>query len=835
VDVNGTKFHLVAGRDDWGGWLLDGSTPPLSALWDEDQHPSLEWDDPSASLRLARKTPLFPPLEGQPRLDPSQRRGAGRDHYGNWYWIDADESGIRFLPAGARQSVAFWRAADRAAAGVPADATTFAPCQPTAPPTLLLRGLAVTERHYLVVGDPTEHGLLVFDLHRGGTPLLLRWPDAVPFTPWDLAPTPDGGLLVLDHEHLTYWRLDSRFRLLADVAPDDDALFQPAPPAAGRNVVRGATYPSGYPLAAGSPPEPLSPISIEPGLAGNVLILDTDPGRPYSLVYEYHDAEVVAIHSLEKAVEAADPQQEGVSTLYSVVAHDFAFLPPAAELPTAGGTRPRCGCGCAGQGTTAGGTAAAAASPEPATLYVAGWDGKQAFAFQQARAGDQLEGQRDFWPLRRWEGKALVGAGDQVYYDFADRWIPLQIFVACHYAGRAVATSPLTFAADVPGRPFDSAVPGTVWHRLLLDAQIPPGASISLRARAADETDLLAQAGWLPQPAPYLRSGGAELPYYDPWADLHAAGEPLPDGTGTWELLLQGVAGRYLQVELTVAGSGRSTPALRALRAWYPRFSYADHYLPAIYREDPTAASFLDRWLANFEGLYTDLEDKIEHVAALFDPRTAPPDALAWLACWFGLALDPLWDVDRRRFFIRHADELFRRRGTTPGVEIALRLYLDAVVDDRLLDPRCWGQGDVRIVEEFLRRGPAGFAYEAPDAHGARVLRPLTLDDVTAAAHRFTVLVPHDLTADQLAMAERIVTLEKPAHTAFALKRYWDLFVVGEARLGLDTRLGLGSRFVPHLLGSTYLPEGYLEAPYPFDVADRMVLDRDRVGDLPPL
>ncbi len=37
------------------------------------------------------------------------------------------------------------------------------------------------------------------------------------------------------------------------------------------------------------------------------------------------------------------------------------------------------------------------------------------------------------------------------------------------------------------------------------------------------------------------------------------------------------------------------------------------------------------------------------------------------------------------------------------------------------------------------------------------------------------------------------------------------------------------------LLGSASLAQSYLGAPYPFDIADRMVLDRDRLGNLPAL
>ena len=82
----------------------------------------------------------------------------------------------------------------------------------------------------------------------------------------------------------------------------------------------------------------------------------------------------------------------------------------------------------------------------------------------------------------------------------------------------------------------------------------------------------------------------------------------------------------------------------------------------------------------------------------------------------------------------------------------------------------------------------------------------------------------------RLALVERLITLEKPAHTGFEVKPYWALFRVGSARLGLDTRLNEGSRYVALLLGYTALAEGFLAAPHPFDITDRIVTSRDAPG-----
>jgi phage tail-like protein len=828
MDVNGTHFHLLYGRADWGACLaLDAEVEPvpsLAELWaliDEAEQPPLQWNAGGGYLHLKREAPIFYNAAETERLQPDMRRGAGRDQYGHWYWIDEQESGIRFLANGERASVSFWSWADQPVDCPPAvPPGDFADAVPPTPQRLRLRGLAVTTRHYLVVGNLSQHGLLIFDLHRGGPPVLLQWPDEVPFAPWDMAPTPEGGVLILDRDNARYWALDEHFRLFAETefVP---ALFQPAADEARPNLARYNAQPLGYPL------EFADPLSIESGPDGHALVLFTTPGQP-SIIGEYDAGERVASYLLDDVLDVADggPADGDDSDEIAIGAHDFAYIaccvgerddcPPCLDITAAQGGEPR----------------------QLHLLYVARGDGNQVIAFvmdrsvlesEAAEEGEHLplQTQPDYLPLRRWQAKALVAAAGSIWYDFAGRWVPLQIFVDCRYARQGALATPLptSFEDEQPhGQQFDSGIIGCTWHRVLLDADIPPGTAIFVRARAADDLALLSGTSWQAQPMPYLRSGGSEIPFYTtPLADEGSR-------QGTWELLLQGVQGRYIQLELTLQGSGRSTPRLYALRVWFPRFSYLDHYLPAIYREDPVPASFLERWLANYEGLYTNLEDKIEHMPRLLDPRTAPAETLGWLAGWFGVALDPLWTEERRRFFLRHAYELYSRRGTVPGIEIGLRLYLDDEVGEWLFDPACWGTSNVRIVERFLTRNtnPRVYGDTAPTTTTAA-------DEPAASAHRFVVLLPHGLTPEEYEMAQRIIDLEKPAHTAFELTRYWNMFRVGEARLGQDTQLGEASLIGPLQLGADALADAYLQAPYPFNVRNRLISDRDRLGDAPGL
>lgn len=836
MNVNGSKFHLVHARSDWRRWISLQDEATLGEIFDNAElYPdaTVEWNRRERNLRLARQLVQFRTAAEQPPTSLENRRGSGRDRYGHWYWIDETESAIRFLAHGETEAVTFWRSTSSGdCPPLPRLPGSFAPVAEVSAGPLPLRGLTVTAGHYLVVGV-VDQGLLIFDLHRGGPPVLLLWnpPPGERFIPWDMAATPDGGLLILSREGPRYWRLNRNFQLTTALAgpsePPPETTFQPAelPPDAEPRRERRLPPLNGYELNGGDDHDPpADPISIESGPDGSVLILNAPAGGA-SAVYEYVDENLRTVYELTYSV--ADP--ETGTEERELEAHDFAYLPV-----TAGSLRamPLQAVEQAEAGMTV------------HLLFVARRDGNQVVVYLLEPETMDIDAQPDYLPLRRWQEKALVAAGDRVYYDFAGRWIPLGVFLDCEYATAAVIESPVDFQRryrpdstpdpanllnGLPEQPFDSNIEGCVWHRLFLDAEIPAGTRVLVEARAADKPEALALAPWQAQPRPYLRSGGAELPYYDPFA-TRREDPSLGERAGTWELLFQGINGRYIQLRLTLQGTGRATPEIQSLRLWYPRFSYEAEYLPGIYGEDPVSASLSERLLANFEGLYTDIEERIVHVDRLLDPRTVPPETMEWLAEWLGVVLHPLWDEGRRRFFIRFAHRLYTMRGTLPGLVVSLRIFLDEELDESLFDPECILRSRIRIVEHFLTRDVAGTVFGDPES----VATPGAT--VAASAHRFSVLLPHRLEEDRATntdarrMVERIVELEKPAHTWFDVREYWNMFRVGEARLGLDTSIGYSTYFQPLVLGDSILPHATLGCPYPLNVEDRFVMGRNQVG-----
>ncbi len=954
MDVNGTRFHLLLGQRDWERQRFSVSRAAPEA------QPDLEWAEARTSLGLRSRLFHFPAPPGDKALLPQDRRGAGQDRYGNWYWLAEDEAEIRFLGTASREAEHFWSVEDladtqRCSAGEGA----FRPAEPSPlPQPLSLRGLTVTEHHYLIVGVLDPAGLLIFDLHAGGPPLQLLWPEQVPFAPFDIAPAPGGGVWILDCQSADpdyeprYWALDRYFRVITvdhgqvTTSPGGEDDFQLETESA-RDGPR-CSFPTAITLAMSCPLPGRRPVAIESLPDGTVLILDRKATDDDVRVSRYRFGRQLGPHvSLTAAMVG---HLTGLSPLHG---HDIAFVLDDNQSP----------------GLIKG------------ALYLATADGNQAYAFRftadDVNISLTAELLRQYFPMRLYSGKALVAAGGSVYYDLQDRWLPLAKQPRPRYVAQGVLETEL----------FDGREPGCTWHRLFIDACIPSGTAVRIESRAADDPERLPAIAWQPEPPLYRRATGSELPYHQPFAEEERKG----DGVGTWELLLQRAQGRFLQLRLTLQGSKRSTPWLRALRVYYPRFSYLKEYLPAAYQADEVSALFIDRFLANVEGTYTVLEGKIEQAQALFDARTAAAEYLDWLAGWFGVGFDREWSEAKRRLFLTHAIELFNQRGTVAGLIRAIRLALDPCPDEILFtqDVTACSVGRVaacsaiapsvrfavRIVEQFLTRSTPGVVYGDPtEAVGPGVTTPATdwtpdqgaeplqrhyrtylqarydtpdklstawgetytsfdqvflspvLPDedthptvaadwrnftrralgftyatVTAAdeevyqaflarryrhvnrlndayqetyetfgavklpgrdrfpadgprlydwiqfvsvvlptkrkAHAFTVLVPTTPESDrtfqmrQLDLVRRVVELEKPAHTSFVVKQYWALFRVGEARLGLDTILGAGSRLVALMLGASYLTEGFLASSEPWNVADRIVTGRDRTGD----
>jgi phage tail-like protein len=205
---------------------------------------------------------------------------------------------------------------------------------------------------------------------------------------------------------------------------------------------------------------------------------------------------------------------------------------------------------------------------------------------------------------------------------------------------------------------------------------------------------------------------------------------------------------------------------------------YLNH-LPAVFREDPFAGSFLLAFEAVLSGRdgVEGLEQIAGRIADHFDPGKTPDDFLPWLAGWVALSLRADWDAGTKRGFIAEIVPLYRKRGTLAGLKRMLEIYLRPLGDEVSRD-------DVVIYDDF----------DTPP-HFFQVQLKLTQAD--------PILLR---TTQEIARA--IIDQEKPAHTFYALN-----VVIPTMRL-VSEKLRKAENNVPDLLmigqntrfGSTVVP-----------------------------
>jgi phage tail-like protein len=505
--------------------------------------------------------------------------------------------------------------------------------------------------------------------------------------------------------------------------------------------------------------------------------------------------------------------------------------------------------------------------PGKAAVMVATSDNslKEAIVYAVSPDTSRSDPVGDFYPLRNHDGGPFLhGLTQPPHYPIGpDATAPLYAISLPSFAASGEAQNK---------RALDSGSDQTVWHRLYLEAIIPPHCRITVRLASSPTRDgHLTDGDWYahqfgqpsaPEPAADRNavaprgawvSAASEIPFHP-----GLIGCPHEkDKSGLFTVLIQrsgrrvrSLRGRYLRVKVEFSGDGRSTPELVALRAYASRFSYLGHYLPELYRESvfgpdadgkgsATPADFLERFVDNMEGMLTPIENRIAGSYLLSDPRATPDDALEWLGSWVGMAFDPAYPVARRRSLLENARALAEKRGTIGGLSLAIDIATGGSVS----------RGEVVIVEDFrLRRVfatilGADYAEEFDPlvcgtvASGnsyvgdSLILGEEYRSDVFALldasipetpaqqaavaalfdglANRVTVLVHDEVDPQDLGLIRRIVDQETPAHVLSRVVTARYPFLLGVASLvGVDTFLAPPAAPVPVRLEQSRIGAG---------------------------
>jgi phage tail-like protein len=440
-----------------------------------------------------------------------------------------------------------------------------------------------------------------------------------------------------------------------------------------------------------------------------------------------------------------------------------------------------------------------------------------------------------------------------------DGWLELEPVAAADYDGGAVAVAPdgriaFTTAAGIgwtagpavrrrtAGRVVSYRLDGGAyrlrWGRVFLDACLPPGTDLRLRFVASDDDEVVDPVDWQqaerdtatvphpertpplpPRQALEAAADGVAQPLFRrptgrerPWTQIAA-----DDRFETYEAPVAAARGRYLWVVLDLAGTAVATPRVRAMRVERPGHRLPGH-LPRSWSRDEAAADFLQRYLAPAEGMVHELDERAAQRALLVDPATTPQEALGWLASFAGLVLDRRWSEAARRTLVAEAYRLFRRRGTPAALRRILEIYLG-------YEPAFIEQWQLRGIPGGVLGAAAGSGASPVVGGGMRTggtLGDLAVggtrpgeDGYATSAHRFSVLIPADLSSEQLEVVRSILDAHRPAHTLYEVCELGFGMRVGRhLHIRLTSVVGPEAGFGPAVVGQVAVGgDGVLGVP----------------------
>jgi len=182
-----------------------------------------------------------------------------------------------------------------------------------------------------------------------------------------------------------------------------------------------------------------------------------------------------------------------------------------------------------------------------------------------------------------------------------------------------------------------------------------------------------------------------------------------------------------------------------------PPSLYLD-FLPDAYRE----IDFVGRLLKIFEETLEPDVQILDSLWAYIDPMLAPTSMLPFLAHWVGWEMVANIGVDRQRYLIKQAMQIYRWRGTRKGLRFYIHLFTGLPLDEHLPE----SQKHISIFEIINRGFLLGEALLGDNAStgGGRPFH-------------FVVRIRNDLQNSlDLPLIHRIIEQEKPVFCTYDLE-----------------------------------------------------------------
>jgi len=207
-------------------------------------------------------------------------------------------------------------------------------------------------------------------------------------------------------------------------------------------------------------------------------------------------------------------------------------------------------------------------------------------------------------------------------------------------------------------------------------------------------------------------------------------------------------------------GDGREISSSTASVALYTGSRLLE-YLPSIYEQD----SFMGRFLMLIESYWRPIDQQINGIHNYFDPDLTPARFLPWLASWFDLVLDHFWDEAQQRELLNNVMWLYRRRGTRVALQRYLEIFTRHPVEISEKRARNLTLGKQGRLGVGVALGTSNMPHTFTVKLELDPIEPPTDLDKEAAAKEVA-----RLEKQRLALVNRMIMGEKPAHTSYRLE-----------------------------------------------------------------
>jgi phage tail-like protein len=160
------------------------------------------------------------------------------------------------------------------------------------------------------------------------------------------------------------------------------------------------------------------------------------------------------------------------------------------------------------------------------------------------------------------------------------------------------------------------------------------------------------------------------------------------------------------------------------------------HELPEIFQAEKNG--FLERYLAIFQTIQEEFEEKIDGNLKNYGAAAADYDFLKWLCSWYCMTDVDLWTEDKLRYLLKNSYRIYQEIGTRKTMEEICTLYLGEKPE---------------IIE-----------YNQMDNPDFKDIHQLGKKNIFIHPNVFTIIVETPLTNIQQDAFHKIVAGCKPAH-----------------------------------------------------------------------